>query len=68
MHAGVASQKLAMPVSQKPAPRCLTLNEVPPKRSVDCGRHRFLQTLQVMRVRATKRAWPVLRTQRSLAS
>ena len=36
MGAGVASQKLAMQVSQKPAGRFLTLNEVPPKASVDC--------------------------------
>ena len=36
MHAGVASQKLAMQVSQKLARRCLTLNEVPPNASMDC--------------------------------
>ena len=46
MHAGVASQKLAMRVSQKPAGRWPPLNQVPPEVSVGlAGRHRFSQNV-----------------------
>jgi hypothetical protein len=37
MHTGVASQKLAIQVSQKPAGRRLTLNEVPPNGAWTAG-------------------------------
>jgi hypothetical protein len=57
--AGVASQTLATEMIKSPRD-AFTLSEVPPKRSVDSDRHRFLQTLKVVKVRATQPARPVL--------